>query len=192
MKFNMGCGHNRRDGYVNVDASPACSPDEVWDLEQTPWPWPDGCAEEVLFIHSLEHMGGAPATFLRIMQELYRIAAPGCTVVIHVPHPRHDNFLNDPTHVRAVTPAMMMLFDRQKNDEWKAQGAVNSPLAHYTGVDFHMTRMRIMPEEPYATQLKEGRMQGEAFGEALRTLNNVAVEYQISLMARKPAARPQP
>jgi hypothetical protein len=70
MKFNMGCGHNRIPGYVNVDAFAACEPDEVFDLEQTPWPWPSGCAEEVLFIHSLEHMGADAKVFLAIIQEI--------------------------------------------------------------------------------------------------------------------------
>src|SRR4051812_30210725 len=100
MKFNMGCGLNRRDGYVNVDMFASSGADEVWNLEQTPWPWPDGCAEEVLFIHSLEHMGEQSAVFLEIIRELYRICAPGASVRIHVPHPRHDDFIDDPTHVR--------------------------------------------------------------------------------------------
>lgn len=188
MKFNMGCGHNRREGYVNVDASPECAPDQVWDLEQFPWPWPDGCAEEVQFIHSLEHMGGDPKTFLAIMQELYRISAPGCAVVIHVPHPRHDNFLNDPTHVRAITPDMLSLFDREKNDEWRRLGGANSPLAHYTGVDFKIESTTTVLAEPYATRLKEGQMTREAMLEALRSHSNVALEYRIRLEARKAPA----
>src|SRR3954452_15303504 len=104
MKFNMGCGRRKLEGYVNVDAVAASGADQVWDLEQTPWPWADGCAEEIRFIHSLEHMGADTKVFLAIIQETYRIAAPGCRVVIHVPHPRHDHFLGDPTHVRPVTP----------------------------------------------------------------------------------------
>ena len=47
-------------------------------------------------------MGADPKVFLKIMQELHRIGRPGCRVVIHVPHPRHDNFLGDPTHVRVA------------------------------------------------------------------------------------------
>src|SRR5436190_680539 len=57
MKFNMGCGQRRLEGYVNVDSAKESAADEVWDLERTPWPWADGCAEEIRFIHALEHMG---------------------------------------------------------------------------------------------------------------------------------------
>ena len=57
MKLNMGCGHNKREGYVNVDMSPVCNPDVVWDLETLPWPWQDNSVDGVLFNHSLEHLG---------------------------------------------------------------------------------------------------------------------------------------
>src|SRR5262249_48391532 len=120
VRFNMGCGHNRLEGHVNVDAFAACSPDEVVDLERTPWPWPAGCAEEVVFNHSLEHMGADPKVFLALIAELYRICAPDAVVRITVPHPRHDTFIGDPTHVRIITPAVMSLFDRALNDEWQA------------------------------------------------------------------------
>jgi len=187
VKFNMGCGTNRREGYVNVDSSPACGPDEVWDLEQTPWPWADGCAEEVVFIHSLEHMAADSRTFLALMTELYRICAPGAAVIIHAPHPRHDNFLNDPTHVRAITPTMLTLFDREKNEEWRRKGGANTPLALYTGVDFRLETAQTVLDEPYATRLKDGAMTKEAVGELLRTANNVASEFRIRLTARKAA-----
>ena len=80
MKFNMGCGQQNRPGYVNVDVAASSTADEVVDLEATPWPWPDSCAEEVVFNHALEHMGGDPKVFLAIMAELYRICAPGAVL----------------------------------------------------------------------------------------------------------------
>ena len=186
MKLNMGCGHNRREGYVNVDAAAACRPDEVWDLERTPWPWPDDSATEVSFIHALEHMGGDPKVFLAIMVELYRVCAPGARVVIAVPHPRHDDFLNDPTHVRPITPQMLSLFDRALNDEWKAKGAANSPLAHYTGVNFRIVERTVLLDEPYASDAREGRIAGEAIAQLIRERNNVAREFRIVLEAVKP------
>jgi hypothetical protein len=187
MKFNMGCGHNKLPGWVNVDAFPTATPDVVWDLEQVPWPWPDACAEEIRFTHSLEHMGGDPKVFLAIMQELYRISAPGCTIQIDVPHPHHESFLHDPTHVRAITPNILMLFDKELNDQWKALGASNSPLAHYTGVDFKLTSVIQVPAATYQQQLDAGEIDVETFYSYAAERLNVVAEIRIVMIARKPA-----
>ncbi len=183
----MGFGHHRIDGYVNVDAQAACHPDQVVDLEQTPWPWPTGCATEVRFIHSLEHMGQAPKTFLSMMSELYRIVQDGGTVTIHAPHPRHDAFLSDPTHVRAITPETLRLFDRDLNDRWREDGTPNTPLAHYLGVDFALTNRTVILSEPYARRFRQGDLSPEAADLLVATQNNIAHEYQMTLRVRKPA-----
>lgn len=187
MKFNMGCGHNKLPGWVNVDAQAASEPDHVWDLERTPWPWPDNCAEAVTFNHSLEHMGGDPKVFMAIMKELYRISAPGCVVNIHVPHPRHDHFINDPTHVRPITDQMLYLFDKELNDQWKAQGAANSPLAHYTGVDFKITSVLAVPAPRYRKMLEAGEVDKATLSRLAEERNNVIEEIRIGLVARKSA-----
>jgi hypothetical protein len=188
LKFNMGSGQNPRAGYLNVDASAACNPDEVVDLEQTPWPWPDDCADEVVFIHSLEHMGGDPKVFLAMMAELYRICADGAAVLIHAPHPRHDNFINDPTHVRAITPEVLMLFDRELNEAWRQAGAANTPLALYAGVDFKLETRQGLLAEPYRSQLANRQITEAMVGEALRDRNNVVEEWRLTLRVRKPRA----
>jgi len=185
MKFNMGCGLNKTPGYVNVDASPHAAPDEVWDLERTPWPWPDNCAEEVRFIHSLEHMGGDPKVFLAIMSELYRIMQPGAVAVIHVPHPRHDHFLSDPTHVRPILPETLQLFDRRLNEAWAANGQTNTPLAFYAGVDFQLIETRIMISEPFYSQLGRGEITGAQLDALVRHQFNVAYAFHFKLLARK-------
>lgn len=181
----MGCGLNRLPGYVNVDASPACEPDEVWDLEQTPWPWASDSASEVQFIHALEHMGGEPKVFLAIMSELYRICSDGAEIRIHVPHPRHDSFLSDPTHVRPIIPATLELFDRRLNEEWAAKGGANTPLALYTGVDFVLKRTSTLLAEPWHSQFHSGELTAEQIGLLVRTQNNIAAEYRFELVTRK-------
>jgi hypothetical protein len=184
----MGCGHNKRPGYVNVDAFAACQPDQVVDLEQTPWPWPADCAEEILFVHSLEHMGADAKVFLAIMQEIHRIARDGALLQIHVPHPRHDNFINDPTHVRIVTPEVLALFDRAKNDEWKRIGASNTPFAHYLNVDFGLEAVSTILDEPYASQFNAGSIGQDELVQAMKSRNNVASEFQMKLRVRKALA----
>lgn len=187
MKFNMGCGSRKLAGFVNVDAYPGAEPDVVFDLETTPWPWPSGCAEEVRFIHSMEHMGADAKVFLAIIKELYRICAPDAEVVIHVPHPRHDNFVGDPTHVRAITPQTLSMFDRTLNDQWKAAGGANTPLAYMTGVDFVMVRADTVLEDAYFKKMQDGDLTREQIEELVKTQANIVRDYQMVMKARKAA-----
>jgi SAM-dependent methyltransferase len=187
MKLNLGCGQHRADGYINVDAAPQCAPDQVVDLEVFPWPWADGSVEVARFHHSLEHMGGDPKVFLKLMQELYRVLAPGGRVQITAPHPRSDAYLGDPTHVRIVTPQVLQLFDAPLNAQWKAQGVANTPLAVYTGVDFAITATKLVLNEPWLSQQASGVLSRDDLLNLLRTQNNIAAEWQIELTAHKPS-----
>ena len=188
MRLNLGCGNRKLPGYLNVDRSPVCAPDETVDLEAFPWPWPDASAEEVVLHHVLEHLGASPSTYLRIVQELYRVCAPGATVVITVPHPRHDDFLSDPTHVRPITPQGLELFDQAKNREWAEQGRANSPLGLYLEVDFQIVSVNMRPDEPWRGELQAGRLSSQELARAMRQFNNVVKESEIVLRAVKTAA----
>ena len=78
MKLNLGCGHDHLPGWVNVDRSPAFRPDVVHDLARLPWPFRDGCAEEVLLRRLPEPQDGGGV--LAVLAELHRVCAPGATV----------------------------------------------------------------------------------------------------------------
>jgi predicted SAM-dependent methyltransferase len=185
MKLNMGCGHNKVAGWTNVDVSPACNPDVVCDLEVLPWPWGEGSVDAVLFYHSLEHLGQDSKVFLGMMKELYRVCRNGAEITINVPHPRHENFISDPTHVRIITPEVLSLFDRKWNDECQRLGGPNTPLGHYLDVDFMVKSSIAVLAEPYASQHSRGELQDETIQSIGRDLNNVFVEYQIVMVARK-------
>jgi hypothetical protein len=186
LKLNLGCGAKKLEGFVNVDKYPTTATDTVFDLETTPWPWPSGSVGEAHFIHSLEHLGRDTDVFLAIMKELYRVCADGAAIVIHVPHPRSDDFLGDPTHVRPITPQMLTLFDRQKNDEWTAGGiSAATPLARYLEVDFRIADVQSLLTPAYYEKYKAGELTAADLDQKARDLNNVIAEYHIRLVARK-------
>ena len=89
LKLNLGCGTRQLEGYLNVDMSPECNPDQVVDLEELPWPFEDNSTEQIVMSHVLEHLGADSKVFLGIMSELYRVCRHGALIQVIVPHPRH-------------------------------------------------------------------------------------------------------
>jgi hypothetical protein len=186
MKLNLGCGSQRLEGWVNVDAAATLAPDQVVDLDCTPWPWPDNAAEEILLSHVLEHLGPTPREFLAIMTELWRISAPGGRITVIVPHPRHDSFLNDPTHVRPITPEGLLLFDQRKNQDWAEQGVGNTPLGLILGIDLAIVELEHFLDAPWLSRAQSGELSHAELIEAEKRHNNVIVQTRVVLEARKP------
>lgn len=180
MKLNLGCGQNKLAGFVNVDSQPAAAPDVLADLEAFPWPFDDGSVDEVVMNHVLEHLGRDPQVFIGIFRELYRVCAPGAKIMIVVPHPRHDHFLGDPTHVRVVTPEVLSLFSKANCRRWAEAGAANSPLALYADVDFEIRDARFIVDPAFADKPN--------VPDLIRHWNNVVVEIRMVLEVIKPAA----
>jgi hypothetical protein len=154
-KLNLGSGDKRIEGFLNVDYSEECSPDFVVNLEETPWPFETGSVSHIVMNHSLEHIGQTPGSFINIMKELYRICSDKALIEIAVPHPSHENFDSDPTHVRAITPMTLALFDRAQNLEWRKAGAANSPLALQTGVNFRIIQTENRMDQPVRQKMLE-------------------------------------
>jgi len=173
VKLNLGCGHNHVDGYVNVDREPAAEPDVVADLEEFPWPFEDDSVEVVRASHVLEHLGAQPQVFIGVMQELYRVCRAGARIHITVPHPRNDSFLDDPTHVRAITPGTLLLFSKAACEDWQRRGCANSPLALYAGVDFALRETTVVPEDRFKD--------APDLDELVERCNNVASEFRMVL-----------
>mgnify|MGYP001251422890 CR=1 FL=1 len=136
MKLNLGCGSKILEGYINVDKFQYYPVDVVHDLENFPWPWSDSEVEDIILSHVLEHIGQDPDIFNSIIKELYRVCKNGAVIDIAVPHPRHDDFLADPTHVRPITILGLSLYDKELNEKWAAERAANTPLALIHGVNF--------------------------------------------------------
>lgn len=179
MKLNLGCGPNKLPGYVNVDKQGEA--DLRHDLEQFPWPWASNTVDEVLASHVLEHLGHTPGVFIGVMKELYRVCRGGAHVRIIVPHPRHDDFLSDPTHVRPVTPMTLALFSRRQNMKWVEKNGSNTTLALYHGVDFETRKVVMVLAEPYRGDFEAGRITQKEIDQLVLQRNNVVREIRFVL-----------
>ena len=117
-------------------------------------------------------------------------AVPDCRadakITIVVPHPRHDDFLHDPTHVRAITPESFQLYSQANNRRWQQMGASNTPLGLYLGIDFDVTATQLRLDDPWRGQFEKGEITQQEVQLYVRTLSNVVKECVITLRAVKP------
>lgn len=185
LRLNLGCGSNRRPGYVNVDKCSSSSPDVVWDLETFPWPWDECSVGELVLHHVLEHLGPTAEVYLGVWKEMYRVCRSGADVRITVPHPRHDDFVTDPTHIRVIGPAGVWHFSKRQNRVWAERGIPNSPLALQLDVDFEPVDVFLDLDEPWASRLRGGQITRQQVSQAMRQFNNVVKQIRFHLKVIK-------
>jgi hypothetical protein len=183
LKLNLGSGQNPQAGYLNVDKFG--SPDMKWDLEVFPWPWADDSVDEILMIHVFEHLGQAVGTYFQIIKEIYRVCRHTALIHIIVPHPCHDDFLSDPTHVRSFTPYSFEFFSQARNRKWQAEKNPDSPLGIYLGVDLVSELIQVDLDEPWLSQSQAGKISDAQVRQAVSQLRNVAKQIQFKLRVSK-------
>ena len=179
MKLNLGCGSNILANYTNLDKFDYYKPNVVHDLEITPYPFEDNSVDEILMSHILEHIGQDPNIFNNIIKELYRICKNKSIIDIRVPHPRHDDFLSDPTHVRPITIGALKLYDKELNKKWEKEGHANTPLGLIHSVNFKILKVDLKLEEKYKKLIVEKKMSQADIFEITQKYNNVVKEMKI-------------
>jgi len=179
MKLNLGCGNKILDGYVNVDKFDLYNVDIKHDLEKFPYPFNDNSVEEIKLSHVLEHIGQDPDVFIRILKEFYRICKNQALINIAVPHPRHDHFISDPTHVRPITVLGLSLFDKAQNEKWEKNGAANTPLGLIHKVNFKIEDINYQIEDDVMAKFKAGDIDKLKLNYMIKHYNNVVKQIDI-------------
>ena len=185
MKLNLGCGNKLLKGYINLDKFNYYKCDVTHDLEKFPYPFKNDSINEILLSHVLEHIGQQPDTFINIIKELYRICANNALIIINVPHPRHEDFLSDPTHVRPITVLGLSLFDQKLNRDWQKIGAANSPLGLIHDVNFNIEKYEYLLDENIVSKRNIGELNDQELEKMMLYNNNVIKQININLRAIK-------
>jgi len=85
MKLNLGCGFDKRKGYVNIDRRKECNPDMLIDLEKEGLKrFQDNSVEEIIMRDFLEHLSWRKIRWF--LKEVYRVLKPNGLVHIQAPN----------------------------------------------------------------------------------------------------------
>ena len=183
LRLNLGCGAKRLDGYINVDKFG--DPDLRFDLETFPYPWSDNSVAEIVMHHVLEHLGQQTETYLKSIQELYRICQPNAKIHITVPHHRSDRFFHDPTHVRPITSVGLSMFSKKNNLEWQAKGKAFTLLALYLDVDFELTQVDHTPSKAWLERYPNSALDQNLLLKESEIYCNLIKDIEMTLIAVK-------
>jgi hypothetical protein len=118
LRLDLGCGPNKKEGFLGVDSRPFDGKvDVVHDLT-TPWPWDADSVEEVHCSHFIEHLDGRQRAFF--WSELWRVMKTGAKATVIAPHWCSNRAYGDPTH--AWPPVSEMSF-YYLSRAWRAANA---------------------------------------------------------------------
>jgi hypothetical protein len=122
IKLDIGCGKNKKEGFIGVDQSKMDGVDLVHDVRQ-PWPWKDDSVEEVHCSHFLEHLNAQER--IHFFNELYRVLKVDSKAQIITPHWCSHRAYGDPTHQWPPVSEMMYSY-LDKN--WRADQAPHTDI----------------------------------------------------------------
>lgn len=96
IKIDIGCGKNKRQGFVGVDSIAFEGVDVVLNIGKDVWPWEDGSVEEINCSHVAEHL--KPDERVHMVNEMYRVLKLKGTALIITPHWSSTRAYGDLTH----------------------------------------------------------------------------------------------
>lgn len=101
IKIDIGCGENKKKGYIGIDKYKGREVDYIIDLEKEKLPFENDSVDAIYCSHTLEHINN----IFWLMEECYRILKPQSKFHIIVPYFRSRIAFQDPAHVRFFTEA---------------------------------------------------------------------------------------
>lgn len=108
LKLNLGCGKDKREGYLNCDFIREVNPDFICDLSKK-LPFKDNSVNEILLNHVIEHVKNWDEVLIK---EIYRICKNNAIIKIRAPYFKHESAFSNFQHYRFFTYTTFDLLDK--------------------------------------------------------------------------------
>lgn len=112
MKVELGCGPNKKDGFIGIDLINLPGVDIVHNIEDGLSCLDDNSVDEMISSHLLEHINNLE----NLMNEIHRVLKPNGIKTIIVPHFSNPYYYSDYTHKRFFGLYSMDYFSDCNND----------------------------------------------------------------------------
>lgn len=126
MKLDLGCGPNKKEGFIGLDSIAFLGVDHVLKLGTDALPFGDGSVDEAHASHFIEHLTAVERC--QLFNELYRVMKPGAKATIIVPHWGSNRAYGDPTH---QWPPIGEMFFSYLLREWRLSQAPHSDKSNW-------------------------------------------------------------
>jgi SAM-dependent methyltransferase len=171
--LNLGCGDEYIPGWINLDVR-GRRRDVEFDLETCAHariPLEADSLDGIYASHVIERIAGAAALF----DELYRVAKPGATLHLRLPHGSSNAAWDDPACVRPWFESSFLMFSQP------ARAATDRGYA----ADWQVKRTTLIVEPALLAQGADAAMN------QIRTSRNLVGDMVVELTAVKPAREPR-
>lgn len=111
INLHLGLGEKQGNAWINVDIRPLDGVQVVHDLENTPWPFPDSCADIIVAPLIIEHINPAKLGIIKFFNECWRVLKPEHQFMVSVPYGGSPMDFGDPSHCVSFGPQTFLHFD---------------------------------------------------------------------------------
>lgn len=118
MRIDLGCGTQKKEGFIGIDCRKFDGVDVVCDLGKDTWPFADETVEEAHCSHMVEHL--KPGERIHFVNELHRVMKKGATAQIATPHWSSCRAYGDLTH---EWPPVSEFWFFYLDKDWRAKQA---------------------------------------------------------------------
>lgn len=188
-RLNLGCGYMKFEDHLNVDIDEKTNPDEVVDLNTTPWPWKDNEFGHIIAKEILEYLGNDKKDLVRILKEMYRISDNGAIWEIAIPHHRSDMIINNPLIKNAISPAFFSLFNQKDISEIYRKGIPDTSIpliAFDEDIDLDVADVQYKYTPYWENRMRSQTVSQDELMYSIAHLNNVAEMTILLIEVHKP------